>query len=144
MTALPIDLRNAEYIAAVSNTPFFLARRLREDPVIQQAVRISTPQRILDALRSVVMKKPETLTDLAEIYAYLVALSYADDANYLSAATNLKAPHIKWYAEIAAYLNTANRSTTISNIIIPTSAEVRRLSARESDVATTNSVVTIR
>jgi hypothetical protein len=75
MTILAIDLHEAEVSVAVANTPIFLARRLRENSAVRRAHDLYGPDKLFVALQSLAARKPDNLSQAAEVYFYLVALS---------------------------------------------------------------------
>jgi hypothetical protein len=117
MTTLdPIDLREAEKSVAVANTPIFLARRLRENPALQRALKLHGAEKIFGALGIISVRKPSDLKQATEVYFYLVALSLDNDASWLHRARALPSPYIKWFGEIADYLISTTKPTFIASV----------------------------
>jgi len=80
------NLREASQMYAVANTPLFLARRLQEDPVVQEIANSFRGDQILEEFRNAIAHPPESLLDYTRPYVYLVALSKLPDSEYLRAA----------------------------------------------------------
>ena len=123
MTALAhIMLDDAERFVAVANTPIFLARRLREDPAAKRAHEFHGAQAIYSALEGIVARQPATLADAAEVYLYLVALSFDNDLSWLRRTCSLPSPHIKWYQAVGDYLLAVATSTLTMSAQLSTPA----------------------
>src|SRR5208337_2829318 len=89
------NLEQAALNYAVANTPLFLLRKVREDPVTREIADSFSGQAILAELRSSVDRSPENLLDYVRPYVYLVALSMKPEDVHLRAAARL--PNIeKW------------------------------------------------
>jgi hypothetical protein len=116
MTVLePVDLRDAELAVAIANTPLFLARRLYENPAVKRALDVHGAEKIFNALRSIIERKPQTLNQATEAYFYLAALSFSEDLSWLRKASKFNAHYIKWFKGISEYLiSTARPTVTLS------------------------------
>jgi hypothetical protein len=116
MTVLnPVTLDEAEMAVAVANTPFFIARRLREDPATRRAYELHGPDKLLQALETVAPRDSRSLAEVTEIYFYLVALSFEPNLKYLQKATNLAARNVKWFTSVAeSLLESARANSSIS------------------------------
>jgi len=64
----------AEKIFAVSNTPSFLVRKLRDDDSVRAVAENFSGLQILSEIKKAAKKKPKTLGDCTRPYVLLVAL----------------------------------------------------------------------
>jgi hypothetical protein len=94
-------LETAERIFAVSNTPSFLLRKLRDDQEVRNLAEKYTPAQLLSGLKRALKKQPKSLGDIVRPYAIVVGLSWYSDLEPLRAATQMKAPHHPWFEGIS-------------------------------------------
>lgn len=120
MTILsPIDLRDAATIVAVANTPIFLAKRMRELPAAQRARELFTPEQLFGALEQLVLRKPTSHDQVVEPFFYLSVLALHNQGVLLRKASELSAPNLRWFAEVAAYYYAAARPTSLVSVGVP-------------------------
>ena len=77
------NLSHAAQMFAVANTPLFLIRKLRDDPVVNEMANVFAPDDIINHLHKAVEHEPETLLDYVCPYVYLVALSKKPQDKFL-------------------------------------------------------------
>jgi hypothetical protein len=102
MTALhDYNYRNAASALLLANTPLFLLRKLRSDPVVAAIVHDLTEDEIIRGLRTAAKEKPNDILEAVRPYVYLVALSLKGNAGSLKQAADIQAPHADWFSYIA-------------------------------------------
>lgn len=111
-------IEHAESVFAVSNTPSYLVRKLREDDAIRRLAEATQSHEVYAALTKAVLAKPKTLHDVARPYALLVALSWYADDKPLRQAAKLKAAHSPWFATVAEDLLNRRSSDSFTEIKI--------------------------
>jgi hypothetical protein len=113
------DLTNAGNVFAVANTPLFLLRKLRFDPVVQELSRRFTGQELLQALRASVIENPSDLAEAVRPYVYLTALSLMPSDEALRETSSICAPFYDWLEYIRDYLIETYSSVQTTEIIVP-------------------------
>jgi hypothetical protein len=108
---MPPDLRSAAGSFAVSNTPLFLASRLRNDPAVAQIAKWPSND-IMKALRGALRVRPTTIERSVAPYVYIVALSVKEDIHALRAASSFNGQNAMWYSDICNFLVHTARPTT--------------------------------
>jgi hypothetical protein len=111
-----LNTSSAEMTFVVANTPLFLLRKLRSDPVVVEMSTSIPAAQIFKALQKSIRRKPKTIKDSVRPYVYLVALSLLRDQSYLRQAATLSAPHAEWFTYLAKILTKTNTPT--SNVLI--------------------------
>lgn len=74
---------------AVSNTPLFFLRKLKEAAAPVEFAKIYTGEELLDALRKSLRAEIETRTDYVTPYVFLMALARKPDIQYLKEVKEL-------------------------------------------------------
>lgn len=102
---------------AVANTPLFLIRKLREDPVVHEISNSFRDEEILAAFRQAVEVEPQTAEDYVRPYVFLVALALKPRDICLRAAAQV--PHMeKWdWLEYVQRVLVASYVPTISETL---------------------------
>ena len=113
------DLANAGRVFAVANTPLFLVRKLRSDPVVQELSRRFSGQALLQELRVSVMENPSDLAGAVRPYVYLTALSLMPSPEALSQTSSIRAPYCDWFDYVRDYLLETYSSVQRMEIVIP-------------------------
>jgi hypothetical protein len=98
------NFHRAETALAVANTPLFLLRKLRSDPVVVEIARDVSDEELLDALRVVTQEEPQNIQEAVLPYVYLVALSVKGNLTILKQASDVDAPHARWFKYISKFL----------------------------------------
>lgn len=99
-----LRLTGAGQSYAVSNTPYFLVRKLREDPEVRAIAEEHSSEDILEDLRSAISREPTSVTEAVRPYALLVALWDKPRIEELREAANLNAPFLDWYPYVGGLL----------------------------------------
>jgi hypothetical protein len=84
-----IPFRNFAKIYAIANTPLFLVRKFRADPIVQEIRKSFTGEQILAEMQRVMNLNPKTSEEYVRPYVYLVALSFMDEIEPLNRAAEL-------------------------------------------------------
>jgi hypothetical protein len=104
---------SANEAVLVANTPSFIFKRLREDPIVRQIADALKPAQIADWLRAR-GGKPENPEDLVLRYMYLVAFSMKDPKEVTALMGDLPLNSVEWGKQIVELgLAKARASTQI-------------------------------
>jgi hypothetical protein len=141
-TRSAIDLTQAEISFGLANAPLFLTRRLQSDPAVQQLSRELSGSKILSALRRLVGRKPKSIRIAAKAYAYLVALWFNQDPQYLEKSSKLDAPHLDWFEYIARVLLQTKSPSSTATIHVPAQLFASPTTFKSNDVS--NNRITIK
>ncbi len=133
-----IDLKEAERIYIVSNTPLFLARRLKTLPIVENICESFDGMTITKALKKSIQRKPKTLSETVRPYVYLVALSLKLDPTYLSLTTTINAPNYRWFTYISNFLNETYRPLSITTMSVRSHLMEREPSESNTNTSTLN------
>jgi hypothetical protein len=104
MNPSEFDLTEASHIYAIANTPLFLVRKLKEDPIPRKISEQCSAEQILGVLRTAAGVLPATIIDAVRPYAFLVALWLMPEPDGLERAAEFDAPNFNWYGYILAEL----------------------------------------
>jgi len=126
-----IDTQTAEAALAVANTPLFLLRKLRADPIVASLARDRNAEELLSSLREISQKEPQTLQDLVLAYVYLVSLSLKENLSNLHAAAAIPI-QAEWYRYIANYLAQSAEPTVRVNLTFPQHWSANNVSIKSS------------
>lgn len=124
MTILEIDLSSAAYSYAVSNSPIYLIRKLKEDNSVVELGHRFSGDDLLAALKVEMSQEPTDLMDFVKPYAYLVALSTKERDAYLRAALEIpNSNKWEWFKYIGlvllqTYMPTSNVSVQASPVVV--------------------------
>jgi hypothetical protein len=112
---------SAEAAFVTANTPLFLLRKLRSDPVVRAMALDLSEDEIISALRSAVGQKPTDIREAVLPYLYLVALSIKGKVAPLKQAVDIVAPHAEWFKYIGNYLlqSFTPSTTQVVSILMP-------------------------
>src|ERR1700748_30825 len=100
-----IDLGEAVKMYAISNTPLFLMKRLRESTATTEISRRFGGEEILSALKSIAKLDPTDSSDYVRPYVYLVALSQLPENRFLKSAASIpERGRWDWFDYIARVL----------------------------------------
>jgi len=118
------DYQNAEAAFVLANTPLFLLRKLRSDPVVRAIAVDLSDDEIMSSLRAAVQQKPTDIREAVLPYLYLVALSIKGKIAPLREAAAIDVPYAEWFKYIGNYLlksfiPTATVSVLMPKIILP-------------------------
>jgi hypothetical protein len=113
------NYRNAEAAFVVANTPLFLLRKLRSDPVVRTIAFDLSDDEIISALRAAVRQKPTDIREAVLPYVYLVALSIKGKFASLKQAVDIDAPHAEWFKYIGNYLLQSFTPSTSQTVVLP-------------------------
>jgi hypothetical protein len=75
---------------AVSNTPLFFLRKLKESEIPAQLAKMYSGDEILEALHVSLVSEPLTRTDYVSPYVFLMALARNLDGQYLKSVERLE------------------------------------------------------
>jgi hypothetical protein len=114
-----LDFPVAEKIFAVSNTPSFLLRKLRDENSVRVLAETFTPKQLITELKRTATKKPRSLGDTTRPYVILVALSWYSDREPLKSAMEIETPHFPWFETIGKDLLNRHSPVTYTKIEIP-------------------------
>jgi hypothetical protein len=115
-----VDLKQACRAFAVANTPLFLIRKLRQDTTVREISKSFSGEEILNRMKDLMARAPETIFDHAAPYAYLVALSLKEDDEFLRKAVTIPAPaHWIWFDYVANVLVRTYSPTAQTDIRVP-------------------------
>lgn len=103
----------------MANSPLFLLRKIRQDPLTAQIAREAKGNTILEVLSDFLQREPRTLRTAVAPYVYLVALSMQSDATFLKLASVLSATHHEWFSFLCDFLLKTHHSDTVQTLIIP-------------------------
>lgn len=106
----------------VANSPLFLLRKLRENPVVQDMAQRALGDTLLSQLKSTLSRKPKKISNAVKPYAYLVALSLQADPKRIEMATKFNSPYHAWYDYLARLIFNSTPSTTTSSFDVSRSS----------------------
>ena len=109
---------------SVANSPLFLLRKLRDDPVVMEIGRRASANALLTALRRATKHRPKKIVNAVRPYAYLVAIAQKRDPKLLHDARQIAAPHHPWFEYLATVLLNGPTSTTILEVPPPQTVNV--------------------
>jgi hypothetical protein len=89
------EMTNPARIVTLANTPNYIFHYLRRDPTVQ-ALSLRSSTDLTEWLKANLLVEAETLDGLARRYAYLMALSLKDPAEYLPALELLDFSKLEW------------------------------------------------
>lgn len=119
-TLQQVELKQVSRAFAVANTPLFLLRKLREDEAVREISKDFSGDEILERLKELLQREPETLRDHVAPYAYLVALAQKPDDRHLRMAALIPdPPKWGWFDYIRRVLLETYSPTKQSVILIP-------------------------
>ena len=124
------DLSQAASDFAVANTPLFLLRKLRVNPVVAEIAQLANGNTILNALHTLLTRRPRSLRGAVKPYVLLVALSMKADTSHLQRASKFKSPHHDWYAYLCQVLLNAARPTAVSTIQLPSVPKLKNVKTK--------------
>ena len=107
MTVTDFDISNSTRAYAVANTPLYLLRMLKEDPVVREIALKLPLDQILNELKAIVDKPESTSEEGVLPYLLLTALSFLPQAEGLQRAATFSAPQFNWYIPILNELSRA-------------------------------------
>jgi hypothetical protein len=110
--------RNAEAAFVLANTPLFLLRKLRSDPVVRDMALNLSDDELISALRAAVSQRPTDIREAVLPYLYLVALSIKGNVATLKQAVEIDAPHAQWFKYIGGYLLQSFSPSTTQTVSI--------------------------
>jgi hypothetical protein len=117
---IDVDLKNAQAVFAVANTPLFLVRKLQEDPTVHALAHKLHGDDLLRELEMSVQQRPETIREAVIPYVCMVALSLYPDASYLSKSVSVQPKYQDdWFDYIRTALIQLYRSTQIQTVKVP-------------------------
>src|SRR6266446_9920943 len=117
---IDVDLKKAQAVFAVANTPLFLVRKLQEDPAVHALANKLHGDVLLRELELSVQKKPETIREAVIPYVCLVALSLYADASYLTKSVSVQPKYEDdWFDYIRTALIQLYRPTQIRTVKVP-------------------------
>jgi hypothetical protein len=122
------DFQNAEMAFLLSNTPLFLLRKLRSDPVVAEIAHDLSGKELFDALHKAAQQEPKNIVEAVVPYVYLVALSVKGDFALLKQASDVRAPYSRWFKHISEFLLQS---------FIPTSRQAVSVSPPSGTIQTT-------
>jgi hypothetical protein len=105
---------------AVSNTPLFFLRKLREAYAPIELARTYSGEEIFDALREALVAHIETRTEYVSPYVFLMALARNPDGRYLKEVENLAGQErFDWFKYIWRVLVDTYSPTIITTLDTP-------------------------
>lgn len=104
MNPTEFDLTEASHIYAVANTPLFLARKLLSDLSIRDLSDGCSGEEIVNALRAALAKEPTNAIEAVRPYAFLTALWFKQEIQYLKQAETFSSKDFPWYVYVAQVL----------------------------------------
>jgi hypothetical protein len=113
------DVSQACESRLVANTPLFLIRKLRTDPVVQDIALRFASSEIVNALKVSLQADPRTFEDGVWPYVLVTALFLKGDVLPLQEAAELTSPNLKWYKCIAAALLADSKPLNFVTIDVP-------------------------
>ena len=95
-----LDVLVPDYL--VSNTPYYLFKKLRSNPVLSQLARDNSPEQLEAAFQGATgkNKKERTALDIVQAYACIIALSLKDYAEGKSVLDRLPVTRLDWGLDI--------------------------------------------
>jgi hypothetical protein len=130
-----LDLKQAASDFVVANSPLFLLRKLRANPVTTDIARGASPSVVLNALENSLKRRPRTRRSAIKAYVYLVALSMMPNTSHLKKAAALAAPHHEWFEYLAGVLLKTQTSTSVATIQMPVATKIEMVSSGPSPSA---------
>ncbi len=128
-----IQLPSAESAYFVSNTPLYLLRKLREDPVVAALATSATGEELLYALRKAAREEPSSIAERVRPFVLLVALAMKDDIRRLREATTVQLPSAnEWFDYIRRVLIETYRPTIHTTLKTP-QLQLSRVSTSSSN-----------
>jgi hypothetical protein len=116
------NLDQAALAYAVANTPLFLLRKLREDPLTREISSSFSGDTLFTELQNALKHRPESLQDYVRPYVYLVALSMKQEDRWLRDAVRI--PSVEswnWFRYLQHVLLETYVPTETGTINIPPS-----------------------
>lgn len=112
------NLANAAQMYAVANTPLFLIRKLREDSAVFEIAASFDGAAIVEELKNVLQRDPQTPEDYVRPYVYIAALAQKSEDRFLRQAFSLPG-HEKWdwYEYVAGALLEMYMATKIQTVL---------------------------
>jgi hypothetical protein len=129
------DLTQAAHMYAVANTPLFLLRKLRQDPVVYEIGTSFSGDQILDELHRAVETEPRNPVEYVRPYVYLVALSTLSEDRYLKGAAHLRnSERWDWFeylrrVMLETYTPTAKQAVRAGGSLITSCSRLTRSNA---------------
>jgi hypothetical protein len=108
-----INLEFAEKAFATANTPLFLLRKLRTDPVVADIATHFQSSVIFEELRQSLKNGAGSFTGQVLPFVLLVALSLKLENKYLLKSSRLNAKHHAWFPYCCEYLMQEFQATSI-------------------------------
>ena len=105
---------------AVSNTPLFFLRKLREDPTPAELAREYSGDEIFDALRRSLKATIDTRTDYVSPYVFLMALARNPDLKYLKSVEKLEGQErFDWFKYLWRVLMDSYSPVIVTSLDVP-------------------------
>ena len=119
------DLTSASQVFSVANTPGFLARKLREEPVVQEiaADQSWSSEDLGRFLAESVKQEPQIPAEAVLPYVLLVVFSLRQSMDQLERAAGLSAPYHDWFQYLRGYLIQTLELTQHNRIDAPSALE---------------------
>jgi len=119
MTKIDAVKKSARYWLSVANDPRFLFRNLCEDVNVNALAKTSSVDETLEWLRTHSKAMPESIDDLAMIYARLASLTMHRRDDVMRGLAGLDVSRIPWGKEFMSYLTDSVRPVTIIDVTQP-------------------------
>lgn len=111
-----ISLGNAEANYTISNTPMFLANKLRQDSAVIQLSTRHSSEDLYASILETVSKKPTSTSERVFPFVLMAALSLKTDYKLLSRLSDLNPDGYRWFGLVQKSLMSVKKPTTTSLI----------------------------
>ena len=112
-----------EYIYGVANTPMFIVRKFKTDPLVIGISQQNSANDILAELTASLANAPTTARERIIPFALLVALSLKADRRVVESAIELPCAGYRWYKLVGETLlqsmTNVTRGTIVTKIVQP-------------------------
>ena len=97
---LDLDPLYKSYLFA--NTPMYLYQHFREHAALEELAKRVSLQELIEEFNQQVNKEPRTIEDVVTAYALLVAITFLDYKQVISALNNLDLSRLDWGNDITS------------------------------------------
>lgn len=102
------DLTRVSSICGIANTPYFLLRKLQDEPIVRDLSDRCSAEAIVTALRDALARdplaEPGDPIEAVRPYVFLVALWFKPEIEHLQEASRVSATSWRWFDQIAQML----------------------------------------
>lgn len=107
-----LSLSSVEMAYIVANTPSFIVRKFRDDPVVRELAKSSKTSDLKEALRNCLAAAPETMRQLVSPFVFASALNLQGEVQEISDLLSLDASSYPGLREVLIILSRKTKSNT--------------------------------